>query len=127
MKHNAVNLLNCGVYIKSFSLSVCRDGIGSRAGGVDISDLTWEQKEQCLRLLFAKMNRHKTASSAKKPGYTTTTLALPAPPIHGQNAESASSPSVFITERLTGLGTNERGVASASIREPQQTALEQVT
>ena len=48
MKHNAVNLF---VYIKSFSLSLSlfRDGIGSRAGGVDISDLTWEQKEQRLR------------------------------------------------------------------------------
>nr|XP_061798740.1 basal body-orientation factor 1-like [Nerophis lumbriciformis] len=26
---------------------------------VEISDLTWEQKEQVLRLLFAKMNRHR--------------------------------------------------------------------
>ena len=112
------------------SLSL-RDGIGSRAGGVDISDLTWEQKEQCLRLLFAKMNRHKTAtSSAKKSGHTTTP-ALPAPPIHGQNnAESASSPSVFITERSTGSRTNERGVASPGVRESQilqQTVLEQIT
>lgn len=27
---------------------------------VDISDLTWEQKERVLRLLFAKMNGLKT-------------------------------------------------------------------
>ena len=93
----------------SLSLSPSlRDGIGSRAGGVDISELTWEQKEQCLRLLFAKMNRHKTtALSAKKPGHTTP-AALPAPPTHGQHAESASSPSVFITERSTGSEANER-------------------
>ena len=76
------------------------------------------------------MNRHKTtASSAKKPGHTTTP-ALPAPPIRSQNAESASSSSVFITERSTESGTNERGVASPSVRGSQilqQTALEQVT
>ena len=113
-----------------------RDGISSRSGGVDISELTWEQKEQCLRLLFAKMNRHKTtttALSSKNSGQTTPTMpALPAPPAHVQNADSASSPPVFITERSTG---SERGVASpspspAGVRESkilQQTALEQVT
>ena len=57
--------------------------------------------------------------------------ALPAPPTHVQNADSGSSPPVFITERSTG---SERGVASAGtspgVRESkilQQTALEQVT
>ena len=122
----------------SLSLSLSppspRDGIGSRSGGVDISELTWEQKEQCLRLLFAKMNRHKTtaALSSKNSGQTTPMPALPAPPTHVQNADSASSPPVFITERSTG---SERGVASASpspadVRESkilQQTAVEQVT
>ena len=29
-----------------------REGTGSRAGGVDISELMWEQKEQSLRLLL---------------------------------------------------------------------------
>ena len=100
---------------------------------MDISELTWEQKEQCLRLLFAKMNRHKStaALSSKNSGQTTPTMpALPAPPTHVQNADSASSPPVFITERSMG---SERGVASASpadVREPkilQQTAVEQVT
>ena len=28
-------------------------------GKVDISELTWEQRERVLRLLFAKMNGHK--------------------------------------------------------------------
>lgn len=28
----------------------------SRGARVDISELTWEQKEKVLRLLFAKMN-----------------------------------------------------------------------
>ncbi|XP_061898074.1 basal body-orientation factor 1-like isoform X1 [Entelurus aequoreus] len=32
-------------------------GLGSQ---VEMSDLTWEEKEQVLRLLFAKMNRQKT-------------------------------------------------------------------
>ncbi|XP_072349663.1 basal body-orientation factor 1-like [Scyliorhinus torazame] len=35
-------------------------------GKVNISDLTWEQKEKVLRLLFAKMNGLKTNSPMKK-------------------------------------------------------------
>ena len=31
-----------------------RDGLGAR---VDVSELTWEQREQVLRLLFARMNQ----------------------------------------------------------------------
>lgn len=36
-----------------FSLKFFRTNI---QGNVDIGDLTWEQKEKVLRLLFAKMN-----------------------------------------------------------------------
>ena len=106
------------------SLFLSRDGIASRTGGVDISDLTWEQKEQCLRLVFAKMNRRKTASSAKSLQGTMVTQqpALPAPPTKSQHAESASTPSVFITEQSRGQGT-EGGMVSDHV----QTALEQVT
>ena len=35
------------------TLSVLREGV---EGHVDISELTWEQREQVLRLLFSKMN-----------------------------------------------------------------------
>ena len=34
-------------------VTTCREGVGEN---VDISDLTWEQKEQVLRLLFSKIN-----------------------------------------------------------------------
>ena len=108
-----------------------REGTGSRAGGVDISELTWEQKEQCLRLLFAKMNRRKTASSAKALQGQTATQALPAPPTQPQHADSAhhtpptryrsATTPVFMTEQLRGEG--EVGVASELV----QTAVEQVT
>lgn len=105
----------------SLALSLLRDGVGSRAGGVDISELTWEQKEQCLRLLFAKMNRRKTALSANSlQGTKTQTPALPAPPSHPEHAESANSPSIFITEHARGV---DRGVASNHA----PTTLEQVT
>ena len=96
-----------------------RDGIGSRGGGVDIADLTWEQKEQCLRLLFARMNRHKTTSSAGP------LAALPAPPTQTQH--HTDSPSVFITEQSHPTEPGERGVASAVDTEYVQTTLEQVT
>ena len=32
---------------------------GGVGGIVDLTELTWEQREQVLRLLFAKMNGHK--------------------------------------------------------------------
>ena len=70
------------------------------------------------------MNGRKTASSVKSLQSTKATqqAALPAPPTHPQRAESASTPSVFITEQSRGQGS-EGGVASDHV----QTALEQVT
>lgn len=52
-----------------------RDGVN---GSVDISDLSWEQREQVLRLLFAKMNtkkqpRHVLKSPRALPPITTHT------------------------------------------------------
>ena len=32
------------------------------SGSVDLRDLSWEQKEQVLRLLFAKMNKTSEAT-----------------------------------------------------------------
>ncbi|XP_020378776.1 basal body-orientation factor 1 [Rhincodon typus] len=39
----------------------------THVGKVNISDLTWEQKEKVLRLLFAKMNGFKTNRLRRKP------------------------------------------------------------
>lgn len=50
-------------------------------GKVDISDLTWEQKEKVLRFLFAKMNGAET----------TTVKAQGLPTIKGQHMERQSS------------------------------------
>jgi len=36
------------------------------SGNVDISELTWEQKERVLRFLFAKMNGTKDLNTNKK-------------------------------------------------------------
>ena len=47
-------------------------------GKVDIRDLTWEQKEKVLRLLFARMNRVRTAKVA-------TPQVLPKAPKLGPN------------------------------------------
>ena len=106
-------LIFCGFTFQCTSTPPSRDGISSRSGRVDISDLTWEQKEQCLRLLFAKMNRHKTAAtSLQEP---TAMPALTAPPTHTKETGSASSLSVFITEQ----GGGQSGQT--------QTSLEQVT
>ncbi|KAM9432299.1 basal body-orientation factor 1-like isoform 1-T1 [Salvelinus alpinus] len=46
---------------------------------VDISELTWEQKEKVLRLLFAKMNGQKASRKLSQP------LALSASPERNQN------------------------------------------
>lgn len=51
--------MDYSVYIKSqFYIMFCllRSGVGGR---IDIGELTWEQREQVLRLLFAKMNGSK--------------------------------------------------------------------
>ncbi|XP_003389088.1 PREDICTED: basal body-orientation factor 1-like [Amphimedon queenslandica] len=50
------------------------DGVNE---GVDIGDLTWEQKEQVLRLLFAKINSKEKLKTSD----TTSSLALPPPPV----------------------------------------------
>lgn len=47
-------MLTLAIFLFHFlSLKLFRTDI---QGNVDIGDLTWEQKEKVLRLLFAKMN-----------------------------------------------------------------------
>ncbi|XP_061823884.2 basal body-orientation factor 1-like [Nerophis lumbriciformis] len=67
-------------------------GLGSQ---VEMSDLTWEEKEQVLRLLFAKMNRQKTrrtnnpvASPSEKTFHSDSSVA----------GEKLCAPSTFITQ-----------------------------
>lgn len=80
-----------------------REGITDQT---EISDLTWEQKEQVLRLLFSKMNRRAPPTTASQP--------LPLPPIATQDStltelvggtattgDGSLSP-VFITQNTTG-------------------------
>ena len=83
----------------TFFVHTYREGITDQ---VEISDLTWEQKEQVLRLLFSKMNRRAPPATANQP--------LPLPPIIQQDNKltgvvgvttGASSP-VFITQNTTG-------------------------
>ncbi|XP_043929564.1 basal body-orientation factor 1 [Protopterus annectens] len=72
-----------------------------KTGKVDISELTWEQREQVLRLLFAKMNGLKT----RKPSHD---LPLTAPDENGHNmngVEETCVPDVpgdqtFITQQV---------------------------
>lgn len=56
------------ILINSLILLCYRIGL---SGKIDISDLTWEQKEKVLRFLFAKMNgerdRRKTAPPSLPP------------------------------------------------------------
>ncbi|KAL5474689.1 hypothetical protein EMCRGX_G026673 [Ephydatia muelleri] len=42
--------------------------------GVDISDLTWEQKEQVLRLMFSNMNHHSRALQTSRPRGTSSDI-----------------------------------------------------
>ncbi|XP_065103057.1 basal body-orientation factor 1 [Paramisgurnus dabryanus] len=42
-----------------------------KSSGVDISDLTWEQKEKLLKLLFAKLNGQKIRKPAQLPALPT--------------------------------------------------------
>ena len=65
--------------------AISRDKLGDDGEKVEISDLTWEQKEQVLRLLFAKMNT-STSKSA-------TPSSQPLPPIQ----PSPNAP-VFMTQ-----------------------------
>ena len=58
----------------------CRMGV---KGNIDISDLTWEQKEKVLRFLFAKMN------GAKDGRLKPTPPALPPAPISGMEQREA--------------------------------------
>ena len=58
----------------------CRMGV---KGNIDISDLTWEQKEKVLRFLFAKMN------GAKDGRLKPTPPALPPVPISGMEQREA--------------------------------------
>lgn len=82
--------MNCMFFVIYYRLRVGEDG-----GKVDISDLTWEQKEQILKLLFSKMNQ--SAMSSKKP--------LP-PPTHthpllsrgSHTPQARASSPVFITQ-----------------------------
>lgn len=87
--------------LHSLSFSFSRDDVGDTE---DISDLSWEQREQVLRLLFAKMNAKRAQRHPP---------ALPPPPsssstpLHANTnqQESGSAPpgvrnSVFITQQV---------------------------
>ena len=66
---------------------IYRDNVGEGSSKVEMSDLTWEQKEQVLKLLFIKMN-------------TSATLPKPLPHLPS-SSDSKSSPKglpVFITQ-----------------------------
>ncbi|EDO37302.1 predicted protein, partial [Nematostella vectensis] len=79
-------------------------------GKVDVGDLTWEQRERVLRLLFAKMNGQKDRKKKKIP-------ALEPTPSSGQRPEALESggpgdeDSTFITLGVLtgGTGNQQKG------------------
>lgn len=60
------------------------------AGHVDISDLTWEQKERVLRFLFAKMNNSKKGLQQQQQQQQGSASSLPLPPIQHYNKQQYS-------------------------------------
>jgi hypothetical protein len=90
---------------------------------VDIRDLTWEQKEKVLRLLFARMNGVKSTSRVNAPPMPVppqSTLSITNHPVAGQLAKSspvqatksedppqAPGPSAFLTQQEVAPETQE--------------------
>lgn len=72
-------------------------------GKIDVGDLTWEQRERVLRMLFAKMNGHKDKkSSRRKP-----VPSLEGPPSEPRAVEGESSDSMFITQGAIAAQSSE--------------------
>ncbi|XP_077997345.1 basal body-orientation factor 1-like [Glandiceps talaboti] len=87
------------------------------SGNVDISDLTWEQKEKVLRLLFAKMNGSKVRVQAPEnlaPVRESTTAGTP--PTEVQAIEAAPEPDATF---LTQVKLGESGELNANIIVPE--------
>lgn len=79
-----------------------RSRVGMEEGEkVELSDLTWEQKEQVLKFLFFKMNHQ-----AKTTPTTATTKPLPLLPINNSSpahqSKARATPPVFITQQTSG-------------------------
>ncbi|KAM5129708.1 basal body-orientation factor 1 [Mantella aurantiaca] len=67
------------------------------SGKVDIADLTWEQKEKVLRILFAKMNG--SLPRKKAPGGKGATLPAPRE-LRSREAVEMPENSIFITQHV---------------------------
>lgn len=61
------------------------------AGHVDISDLTWEQKERVLRFLFARMNSSKKGPQQQQRQGSASSLPLPPIQQYSKSQQSQSS------------------------------------
>ena len=55
------------------------------SGKVDITDLTWEQKERVLRFLFAKLNGAREKRGKTAPAHLSQSDSV-VPSIHGKEA-----------------------------------------
>ena len=102
----------CCYNVLHIIISVCRGRVNEESDKVDISDLTWEQREQVLKLLFFKMNHTPTPKNSK--ATPTTTLPslhhLPNPP----TGTRLATPPVFITQ--TNMPTSAGATPTAQRR-----------
>ena len=87
MTYRIVKQESCADHVNNINifLHTHREGLGDQ---VDISDLTWEQKEQVLCLLFSKMNSSKSLPVLPQ-------AHLPLPPIGSPTKDETP---LFITQ-----------------------------
>ncbi|XP_068194548.1 basal body-orientation factor 1 [Antennarius striatus] len=65
---------------------------------VEMSDLTWEQREQVLRLLFAKMNGQKERKAGQHMALSASTKKKPLTDIRAAGIEEVVSQQAFLTQ-----------------------------
>ena len=82
-----VALMQSIFYFFTYGFAFGREGVKD---GADISDLTWEQKEQVLRLMFSKMNRR--AQCVSQPMRS----ASPASRSHGASNDAPALPDKYV-------------------------------
>ncbi|KAM8915438.1 basal body-orientation factor 1-like isoform 2-T2 [Spinachia spinachia] len=67
-------------------------------GRVEVTDLTWEQKEQVLRLLFAKMNGQRERKSSRHPASSASSKMKQLIDSNAAGMREELSPATFITQ-----------------------------
>ena len=99
-----------GLIVVCVCVCVCRSHVGEDCDKVDISELTWEQKEQVLKLLFFKMNASTADSAPSKPLPSLQAPATPTPSSITRSPQpppppNTGSPGVFLTQAIPPTST----------------------